>query len=171
MVFKMKHEDKLVISQIAIRVPDQLSVQSNIQNIFGFSEFFNDKLKMDGSFLGEILEDVDLNLSFNYQVVPNFELEFITTPCEDHWHNEIIEKSGEVFLSHLGVYCGLEFLRATTEVLESKDIKILQHSVSYDHSNKRSDGSVRSYEDVIFDTEDMLGFRLKLSAHSEKDTK
>jgi len=159
--------ENLLINQIALRVPDQSVAMSNILNSFNVATKFDlDSLKMDGVFNGRIVKDVQLDLSFNFEIIKGFEFELITSSSNYHWHNKIIERSGsEFFLSHLGCYCSQEKMEEVHEHMINENIKLIQETVSREHSSIRSDGSLRCYKDLIFESEEFLGFRLKLSTH------
>ena len=158
------------INQVALHVPDQLSVVSGIENVFELKDsFYFDNLMMDGEFNSRSFHSVKIDLGFNFSVIENdLELELITSRSEAHWHREVARKMGtEFFLSHLGSYCNIEEMESMCVRMAEMGVKTLQSTVSRDHSNLRESGVKRSYKDVIFDTESILGFRLKLSTDAE----
>lgn len=153
------------ISQIAICVGDMDANIKNLNQAFGF-DFYKDSLKMKGYFNDQLASDpVNLLLGFNHNMMDGVELEFISSDSYEHWHKKDNRKTP--FLSHLGVYCDSEdeFYKITSTMMFF-GFNVLQDSTSFDHSNKRvGDGekSSRSYQDVIFDSEEKFGFNLKLS--------
>lgn len=158
------------IKQIAIRVPNLYKVKENLEKYLGASFDVNDELDMKGYFMSPYAESSNkdndsvvknLSLAFDYNVLNECnELELINTDDETHWHSSYSES--HVFLSHLGVYCDTE--QELEDIMNKFDgVAVLQDSVSYNHSRKNSDGSSRSYRDVIISTRHLFGFNLKLS--------
>lgn len=163
----------LIINQIALRVPEQENIIHNMRSLFGVvNNFDKDNLIMKGESNGSDVKDMPLELAFNFEIIPNFEFELITSSSDFHWHEEIISRTCHpFFLSHLGSYVTRDNLNKIKDEMETLGVRVLQHTISSGHSNPRSDGTVRSYEDIIFDTEQIFGFRLKLSSPSKDDTK
>lgn len=160
------------IHQIAIYVPCHAAAIFDIDKVFGKSKWASDCLSMGGEFVGKISK-VDLLLSFNHEIIDNgLEFELITASNKEHWHDEMIEEShGLPFLSHLGIYCNTVLeLEVLKEKMLREGYEVLQHTISYNHSNKRAgdiDKSSREYFDVIFNSRERMGFNLKLSAKVE----
>ena len=154
------------ITQIAIRIPSSIkNLKSNISDILGHTDWMDDHLKMKGHFGNYGAKDIELDLSFNFKIIESCELEFIRTTSEFHWHEEIIGAIGDViFLSHLGSYCDKKTMLDFDKIMINNGVRKLQDSFSYDHSNKRSSGIERQYHDIIYDTEEIFGFRLKLTS-------
>ena len=149
------------ISQIAIQVPSIKRAKEILTKILGAKFILDDSLKMDGQFKGVNLEDVDLDLSFDYEILKDTrEFELINSTDKRHWHSE----SKDGFLSHLGIYCesGAE-LESACLVLDEMGFRKIQDSLSYDHTTVHSDGSTRSYIDVIYDTHSEIGFNIKFT--------
>lgn len=158
-------------SQIAIYVPDQKLYKQNFFDIFN-EQMYSDHLKMDGEFLRLQRIGVDLDLSFNHSIMNNMEIEYITSKSKYHWHHEKIFLNPNLpFLSHLGIYCNKTEFEKYFSMLMTMKIELLQDSISYGHSNKRledGDGpSSRHYRDMIFNTELLIGFNIKLSLKIE----
>ena len=156
------------ISQIAIYVPKQDLVQQDMEKIFGDLGFYSDRLKMDGAMLTNnsiiTVYDLPLRLLFSHQLMDGVELEYITSDSISHWHTDIIHEIGNVpFLSHLGAYVSKEEVRPFVDTMARMGIKIIQDTLSKDHSNKRDDGSDRRYRDIVFDSRKTIGFNIKLS--------
>ena len=155
------------IKQIAIRVPDINEAKLILAKLFNSNFLIDDNLKMDGNFGDENIAGVNLDLSFDYEVLNGAdELELIHTDSEDHWHSKL----GRGFLSHFGVYCESksEFDSACS-CLDGMNFKKIQDSISYDHSRSNSDGTERSYFDIIYNTQDKLGFNIKLTLKDIED--
>jgi len=155
-------------SQIAIYMPNHDKSKEDFFKIFGLP-MYTDSLKMNGLFCGLTEEDIDLKLSFNHDIMDNVEVEYITSESPYHWHaKKIAANPGKPFLSHLGIYCSEEKFGSYYSKLQLMGFKILQDSISHCHSNKRKedgDGpSSRHYRDAIFNTEDFIGFNIKLSS-------
>lgn len=158
----------MIFSQIAIYIPNHELYKNNFSKIFG-SSMYTDVLRMKGIFNRVVSDDVDLKLSFNHSIMNGVEIEYITSKSKYHWHAAKISKNPFMpFLSHLGVYCNDGEIEVYYSKLMKLKVPILQDSISYDHSNKRTedgDGpSSRHYRDVIFDTESLIGFNIKLSS-------
>lgn len=153
-------------SQIAIYVPDQESYCDNFEQFFG-NKMYTDRLKMFGIFAGRAVSDVDLELSFDHSIMDGVEVEYITSFDDCHWHSG--KDLTKPFLSHLGIYCSKEDFQKYYEFLLTMGAELLQHSTSYDHSNKRKGDkkkSSRKYSDAIFNTEEYIGFNIKLSTEA-----
>lgn len=152
------------ISQIAIRVHPEIfdETVAHFNDLLGPT--YEDNLKMDGLMLGSPARNIDLKLAFNHTLMDNCEIEFISSESDDHWHRI---GEGDIFLSHLGIYCDSEDEFNKLSELFSNLSSSLQETISKEHSNERSGDtpgkSSRKYRDAIFNTEPLFGFNIKLS--------
>ena len=123
-----------------------------------------DDLLMDGNIIG-IAKDFPLRLDYLFDAIPGMEIEYIYPRSigKSHWLDEKI-KNGNPCISHLGAYCELDTLNECIEEAMLSRIKIIQKTISHSHTNKRSNGVDREYFDVVFDTERLIGFNIKLTA-------
>ncbi len=123
-----------------------------------------DDLLMDGDIIGDV-KNFPLRLDYLFNAIPGMEIEYIYPRSidESHWLDEKI-KNGNPCISHLGAYCELETLNECIEEALLSRIRIIQKTISHSHSNKRSNGVDREYFDVVFDTEKLIGFNIKLTA-------
>jgi len=147
-------------SQIAICIPDEdyhNRVIKNVSNTFGEIPY-TDKLMMSS---------VDnpnspLMLSFFHNLIDGAEVEYITSSDMDHWHNKFNQRQ-KPFLSHLGAYLSSDEFDRTVKTFTDLGFEIIHNTESHSHSNTREDGSERRYQDVIFGTNNTLGFNIKLT--------
>ena len=120
---------------------------------------------------GKIINDTinsKLSLSFIFGLIDGLEIEYIT-PKSEHWLSPRAEEL-RPFISHLGAYCDIDLMNDCILEARNMEIEILQKTISHSHSNKRDNGIEREYFDVIFNTENHIGFNIKLSAKSNGKT-
>jgi hypothetical protein len=147
------------LNQIAISVKDQEKAKIILNDIFGATFPMYDGLFMSGFANGKPVTDMEIDLSFSFDLCSqNMEFEYITKKDDQHWH------LGNQYLSHLGVYCeSKDELESICNSLKHRGYTTIQDTISENHSRKNSDGSERHYIDVIFDTKGDIGFNIKLS--------
>jgi hypothetical protein len=121
-----------------------------------------DDLLMDGTIVNPV-KDFPLRLDYVFNAIPGMEIEYIYPESDsDHWLDEKI-KYGKPCISHLGAYCEFKTMNECIEEAYSSRIKIIQKTKSHSHTNERSNGIPREYFDVVFDTERLIGFNIKLT--------
>ena len=64
----------------------------------------------------------------------------------------------------MGAYCSVDDIIDCIEQAKKLGFETIQKTVSHSHSNEREGGPTREYFDVIFNTEDIIGFNIKLTA-------
>jgi len=160
----MKGFSSIKFTQIAIWVPNRHSTMGIANDLFKQARLLDDDLLMDGQLVGDTTNS-ELGLSYLFGLVDELEIEYIE-PMGDHWLNERIS-DGKPFISHLGSYCSIDTMNECIQESYERGIGIIQKTISHSHTNERKDGPIREYFDVIFDTEMMLGFNIKLTAKAD----
>lgn len=147
-------------TQIAIYHP-RLDVAKKENEDTFIREIYKDSMLMDGMFAGKKVEGIQLNLMFLHGLFEGSEIEFISSPSEFHWHKKKIELIGNVpFLSHIGAYLGSNDFAYYSSYFKSM-FSVLQDSISHEHT--RPNCEHKSYNDLIFDSENAIGFNIKLT--------
>lgn len=148
------------IKQLAIAVPDFNLAKKILSDLFDSDFIIDDEdIKMSGFFDGKQNNNIDLKLSFDYNTLSDLdELELIKSDSIEHWHH-----NSNGFVSHLGIYCESESELNIAIARCGQYFYVLQDSISKDHSRPNEDGSERKYRDVVFKSNHILGFNIKLS--------
>lgn len=148
------------IEQIAFGTTSKKAKSDLIENLskFGWKTWSNDRVEATGIIFG-VEGKNSAELSFNYDF--GLELEILTYIDGLNWHGKRNPEGKEIFLSHLGLHVSAQELETIKLIMEFMGIGIAQEVYTDSHTNPVIKGK-RKYHYVVFDSEEKLGFDLKL---------
>lgn len=143
------------IEQVAFACADPSAI-INIAQSFGLKNWSHDTVVAKGHVFG-LPATNKAELHFNYEL--GIELELIKYLEGFNWHRR--RHPQYIFLSHMGFHVDEAKMQKCKSQLAAAAVEIAQEVITQSHTNPVIAGK-RTYHYVVFDTQHLIGFDLKL---------
>lgn len=144
------------IEQLALALnPKQRDVAMNFLSACGISNWTEDVVAATGTVFARSGAN-RAHLRFNYEAFDGKELELLEYVAGDNW----LARLDAPIVSHIGMHCSEEDLKAWRKVMAEFNITLAQEVWTDSHTNPRI-RNCRRYHYVIYETRGLIGVDMK----------